>query len=195
MDQAGQLMDHANGLVAPLAAGKQGTLPFSAQAALQSARGSLANGSAQASSGQRAPAQDSGASAAQALAQAQAALALAQAGLSSESAMASNGQGQGQGKGQGKGQGQGRGKGQGEGQGQGQGQGTPGSKGNGRQGNWEGSGGADGPTRETVGESQFTSLPKRDRAAIQQSQGEKYPQEYGPMVEQYLKNLSDQAGK
>ena len=42
---------------------------------------------------------------------------------------------------------------------------------------------------------QFTGLPKRDRAAIQQSQGEKYPQEYGPLVEQYLKNLSDQSGK
>ena len=35
-------------------------------------------------------------------------------------------------------------------------------------------------------------LAARDRAAIQQSQGEKYPQEYGPLVEQYLKNLSDQ---
>jgi len=35
-------------------------------------------------------------------------------------------------------------------------------------------------------------LPKRDRAAIQQSQSEKYPQEYGSLVEQYLKNLSDE---
>ena len=35
--QAGQLLDHANGLVGPLAAGKLGALPSSAQAALQSA--------------------------------------------------------------------------------------------------------------------------------------------------------------
>lgn len=36
-------------------------------------------------------------------------------------------------------------------------------------------------------------LPPRDRAAIQQSQREGYSQEYGPQIEQYLKNLSDQA--
>jgi hypothetical protein len=41
----------------------------------------------------------------------------------------------------------------------------------------------------------FTRLPNRDRVALQQSQSEKYPQEYGPLVEQYLKNLSDQAGE
>lgn len=187
MKQAGQSLEHANGLVSPLAAGKAGALPPSAEAALQSAQGSLANGSAQASSGQGAPAQASAASAAQALAQAQAALALAQAGLNSESAMAANGQGQGQGQ-QGKGQGQGQ-------QGKGQGQGPPGSKGTGRQGNWDGPGGADGPRRNTAGAGQFTGLPKRDRAAIQQSQAEKYPQEYGPLVEQYLRNLSDQNGK
>ncbi len=38
----------------------------------------------------------------------------------------------------------------------------------------------------------FVSLPARDRAAILQSQAEKYPQEYAPQVEQYLRNLSDQ---
>ena len=97
--------------------------------------------------------------------------------------------GQGQGKGQ---QAQGRGQGQGK-LGQGQGQGTPGPQGNGRQGNWDGAGGADGPRRGTTGSGQFTGLPKRDRAAIQQSQGENYPQEYGALVEQYLKNLSDQS--
>ena len=43
------------------------------------------------------------------------------------------------------------------------------------------------------GQQQFTRLPSRDRAALQQSQTEKYPQEYGPLVEQYLRNLSDQA--
>src|SRR6266436_6275015 len=184
--QAGPLLDHANGIVGPLAAGKFGGLPSSAQAALQSAQGSLASGSAQASAGQSQPAQASAESAAQSLAQAQAALALAQAGLNGDSAMAGQGQGEGQG------QGQGKGKGKGKGQGQGQGTGSPSPNGTGREGNWDGSGGADGPRRETAGTGQFTGLPKRDRAAIQQSQSEKYPQEYGPLVEQYLRNLSDQ---
>ena len=40
--------------------------------------------------------------------------------------------------------------------------------------------------------SAFARLPARDRAALQQSQSEKYPQEYGPMIEQYLQNLADQ---
>jgi len=38
-------------------------------------------------------------------------------------------------------------------------------------------------------------LPARDRAAITQSQNDKYPQEYGSQIEQYLKNLSDEEGK
>jgi len=193
--QAGPLLDHANGIVGPLAAGKFGGLPSSAQAALQSAQGSLANGSAQASAGQSQPAQASAESAAQSLAQAQAALALAQAGLNGDSAMAGQGQGEGQGQGQGKGKGKGKGQGQGQGEGQGQGTGSPSPNGTGRQGNWDGPGGADGPRRDTAGTGQFTGLPKRDRAAIQQSQSEKYPQEYGPLVEQYLKNLSDQVQK
>jgi hypothetical protein len=176
---AGKNLNNAENLVSPLTAGKKGRLPPSAQSALESAQGALSSGSAQAAAGQGAPAEASAAAASEALAQAQAALALAQAGLSS-------GMAQGQGQGQGKGQGQGRG------QGKGQGQGDPAPQGTGRQGNWRGSGGADGPKRGTVGQGQFTKLPARDRAAIQQSQGEKYPQEYGPLVEQYLKNLSDQ---
>jgi hypothetical protein len=189
MQQAGRLLQDANQLVSPLAAGKAGALPPSAQSALQSAQGSLANGSAQASEGQGEPAQASAAAAAQALAQAQAALALAQAGLNSDSAMAANGQGQGKGQGQGEGQSQG----QGQGKGKGQGKGMPDSKGNGREGNWDAPGGADGAKRNTVGPGQFTGLPKRDRAVIEQSQAEKYPQEYGPLVEQYLRNLADPA--
>jgi hypothetical protein len=35
---------------------------------------------------------------------------------------------------------------------------------------------------------------ERGRAALQQSQAEKCPQECDPLLEQYLKNLSDQAG-
>ena len=180
LSPAGQNLDKAEGLVSPLTAGKMGQLPPSAQSALESAQGALSSGSAQAAAGQGPPAQANASAAAQALAQAQAALALAQAGLSSGS-MAKSGQ-----------PGQGEGQGQAQGQGKGKGQGNPSPQGTGKDGNWRGAGGADGNRRGTVGQGQFTGLPARDRAAIQQSQGEKYPQEYGPLVEQYLKNLSDQ---
>jgi hypothetical protein len=53
-----------------------------------------------------------------------------------------------------------------------------------------------GGTRGNVtGSSSYLALPARDRQAIQQTQGEKYPEEYGPAVEEYLKNLSDQDGR
>ena len=38
---------------------------------------------------------------------------------------------------------------------------------------------------------QYIGLPPRDRAVIEQSQSEKYPEEYGPLVEQYMRNLAD----
>jgi len=185
MQKAAQLLDQAGDAVGPLAAGKLGALPASAQSALQSAEGSLIDGAAQASAGQNSPAQQSAASASQSLAQALAALALAQAGLGSDAALASAEPGQGQGQKPGPGQGKGPP----------QAGGTPSPQGDGREGNWDGRGGADGPRRNTLGPGQFTGLPARDRAAIQQSQSEKYPQEYGPLVEQYLKNLSDQTGQ
>ena len=47
----------------------------------------------------------------------------------------------------------------------------------------------------SIGGHSYIGLPKRDRAAILQSQSEKYPQEYGPLVEQYLKNLADQSSE
>ena len=40
----------------------------------------------------------------------------------------------------------------------------------------------------------FTNLPPRERAAIEQGQAEKYPEEYGPLVEQYLRNLANESG-
>jgi hypothetical protein len=36
----------------------------------------------------------------------------------------------------------------------------------------------------------FAALPARERAVIEQSQSEKYPEEYGAQVEQYLLNLA-----
>ena len=41
----------------------------------------------------------------------------------------------------------------------------------------------------------FIGLPAREREAIQQSLGDKYPSEYGAMVEQYLLNLANEAAK
>jgi hypothetical protein len=45
------------------------------------------------------------------------------------------------------------------------------------------------------GPGQFVGLPDRDRAAIQQSQSEKYPPEYGPMIEQYMRSLANDSGE
>ena len=42
--------------------------------------------------------------------------------------------------------------------------------------------------------SAFAGLPARDRAALQQSQAEKYPQEFGSLIEQYMESLYDQPG-
>ena len=40
------------------------------------------------------------------------------------------------------------------------------------------------------GKTTFTGLPARERAVIEQAQAEKYPEEYGAQVEQYLLNLA-----
>jgi hypothetical protein len=184
LQQAERSLDNAGEAISPLTTGKFGPLPPNLQSALQSAQDAMSDGSAQASGGQGPPAQSSSYSAAKSLEQAMAALALAQAGLGSQMA-----QGQGQQPGQGQGQGQG------QTPGQGQGRGTPPPQGTGRQGNWDGSGGTDGARRNSAGASTYIGLPQRDRAAILQSQSEKYPQEYGPLVEQYLKNLADQTEK
>ena len=52
-----------------------------------------------------------------------------------------------------------------------------------------------GPRGSTSGAAAMVQLPPRDRQALQQSQAEKYPEEYGSMVEQYLRNLSDTPSK
>ena len=180
MDKAGDALKRAGKKIQPLSSGKMGPLPGAAQGELEAAQEDLDSGAAEAGDHQAPPAQASAQRASQHLAQAQAAIALAQSGLGSDGQqMANNSQGQG------KQAGQGRTK-------RGQ-KGQPGPQGDGREGNWRGDGGADGPTQRAVGSSKFTGLPARDRAAIQQSQGESYPQEYAPLVEQYLRNLSDQA--
>ncbi|HAA87240.1 MAG TPA: hypothetical protein DCE22_03230, partial [Verrucomicrobiales bacterium] len=78
-------------------------------------------------------------------------------------------------------------------QGQGQGQGQPSEQGNGDQGNYTGTGGAKGPKRDERGTSKFIGLPKRERGTLNQSKSDSYPAEYGSLIQQYLKNLSDKA--
>jgi hypothetical protein len=198
MDAASQDLNQAAQDVTPVAAGDMGPLPPAAEIAVQSALRSLNSATAQASAHQQAQAQASATAAAQALAQAQAALALAEAGLGSDLAQTEPGS-EGE-KAQPPGQRQQPGNGQRSAVGQPgpprqPGRGTPPPRGTGQVGNWRGAGGTEGARRSTVGSGEFLSLPGRDRAAIQQSRSESYPQEYGPMVEQYLKNLSDQAAQ
>ena len=47
----------------------------------------------------------------------------------------------------------------------------------------------DGPS----GGSKFISVNGRDRDVVTLTQGEKRPQEYAPLIDQYLKNLADQS--
>ena len=47
-------------------------------------------------------------------------------------------------------------------------------------------------TNTVTDPSAYVGMPPRDRAAIQQSRNDQYPEEYGPLIEQYLKNLSEQ---
>ena len=55
-------------------------------------------------------------------------------------------------------------------------------------------GAAQAATGQAHDEGAFLALPARDRAAIRQSQMEKYPEEYGELIEEYMKRLSSDAG-
>ncbi len=51
-----------------------------------------------------------------------------------------------------------------------------------------------GTRSASVKSASFAGLPPRERAAIEQSRSEKYPEEYGVAVEQYLRNLASESG-
>jgi hypothetical protein len=53
-------------------------------------------------------------------------------------------------------------------------------------------GNPNGERDNVQGKGSYAGLPPRDRQALQQSQAEKYPAQYGAMVEQYYRNLSDE---
>jgi hypothetical protein len=50
-----------------------------------------------------------------------------------------------------------------------------------------------GQLHDTNGNGKFITVMNRQRTAITETQAEPRPQEYSPMIDQYLKNLSDQA--
>jgi len=50
-----------------------------------------------------------------------------------------------------------------------------------------------GTLHNTTGSGKFVTVAARDRTAIDQTQAEKRPQEYAPMIDQYMKNLADQS--
>lgn len=180
--EMGRDLQQAGRRIQPATSGRMGRLPPMIRNPLQAAERSLMEGSAAAEAGQQSSAEGSAGEAQQALAAAAAALDLAMAGMGQQP-----GEGQGQGQG-----GEGNQAGQGQGQGRGRAPGSRAGKGTGDAGNFFGAGGGDGPRRSTTGSGRFIGLPARERAALLQSQGERYPQEYAPMIEQYLKNLSDQ---
>ena len=182
-------------------------LPPSAQNALQQAQNDLAKATGEAAAKNAPKAQEKAEQAQAALSQASAALAMAQAGNQQMAQNDPKGQEQQQQNQAGKPDAKDKQPGQQQpgqqdqqaqqpGQAQAQNQpGTPPEKAKGDQGNFDGKGGDQGEKRKVSGSSGFLGLPARDRAAIMQSQSEKYPQEYGPMVEQYLKNLSDESSR
>ena len=173
-------LDRASELVSPLTAGKAGPLPSAAQEALRNAQSALAQAAAQASAKHGLPARSQANAAQESLAEAAAALAMAKEGMGK---MAKN-----QGKGKEPSQGQGKEKGKAKGEGE---EGEESSNKASRQ-NMKAAA-AEGPRRIAEGSGKFIGLPNRDRAAIQQSQAEKYPAEYGAAIEQYLRNLSEES--
>ncbi|HEV7299064.1 MAG TPA: hypothetical protein VGN72_06830 [Tepidisphaeraceae bacterium] len=69
--------------------------------------------------------------------------------------------------------------------------GPPGPSDNPTEGNQQ-PGGAGGPLGNPNGAGKFVALPERERQALISSGAAKYPEEYGPMIEQYLRNLSNE---
>ena len=163
---------------------------------LQQAAQKAADGAAQAAAGQNAPAQQSAQQAAQQLAQAAAAMAAQQAGIGQQQAGGAKQPGEGQEPGPGM-----KGKGQKPGRGDGQGKKETAANQPPGEGAEDYKAGSDPQAVErearqaALKKATFLGLPPRERDAIQQGLGEKYPAEYGAMVEQYLLNLANEAAK
>jgi hypothetical protein len=183
--QAAARLDQAARQAAQAAAQPQQVeaLPQDARDALRAAEQALGSAAAAAATGQSQPAQEEAAKASQALAAAQSAIAGAQAGIAGLSApdgQAGPADAQ-----------PGQNPGQAQQPGAQPGQGAEGAKEKG----WnDAAGAAAAGTQRVAGAGAYLGLPDRDRAAIEQSQAEKYPQEYGPMIEEYMRSLATDAG-
>lgn len=193
MQQAAQQLSQASQQAGQAAA--QGMTPEMAQAAQEAAK-NLANAAAQAMAGQNPAAQAMTQEAAKQLAQAAAMMAAQQAGISGQMAGKANQPGEGKEPGPGmKGQGQKPGRGSGTGKKQVSTNEAP------SEGAEDYKAGGDpqaverGARQAALKKANFIGLPPREREAIQQSITEKYPSEYGAMVEQYLLNLANEAAK
>jgi hypothetical protein len=196
---AQQLGNVANDVTAA-AADDKGALPAAAKDALKEAESALNSAAAKAAAGATPEASSKTTEAQDAISQAQAAVALALKGM--QPGQMADGKGQAAEPGPPGPPMPGAGKTPGEGQPTPNGPPAPGpvnenqvTKGVGDRKDTQANATNSGPRGNAAGASNFTSLPARERQAIQQGQKDKYPQEYGPAVEQYLKNLSDQENK
>jgi hypothetical protein len=165
-------------------------LPEGVGEMLGTAEEALGEAVSAAEAGEGDPARSEAGLASDALAQAAAAVALARAGLGSEMAQAPPQEGPSS---QQPGQGNEPGQGQGQQEGESQSNSPPSEQGSGEGGNYAQTPGGDGPRTNTRGTSRIIGLPERERGTLTQSKSDALPAEYGAMIEQYLKNLSDEA--
>jgi hypothetical protein len=156
------------------AAGTPG-LPDAATSAVAEAKADIAQGEQSAGQGNAKATAAAAASAQSALAQAKAAVAMAQAGMAASAAPLAGGAP--------------------EPPTPGMGAHPPGPDMASDEGGKNISGGSNdkGTLHGASGNGKFVTVASRDRAAIDQTQGEKRPQEYAPMIDQYMKNLADQS--
>jgi hypothetical protein len=176
MQQAQQALTQA-AQATQAAAATQG-LPQAAQGAIQNAQQAIAQGQKAAAQGNAQATASAAASAQASLAQAQAAVAVAQAGMTPSSSPGSGQMMAGQQPGQPQ-----------------PGDAPPSANQSSPDGAQSLTGGSNqkGQLHDTTGNGRFITVMSRDRAAISETQAEPRPQEYSPMIDQYLKNLSDQA--
>jgi hypothetical protein len=188
-EAAARALEKAASQAGQLAAGQPDSLPPSVANAMREAANALTNSAASANANNAPAAQASTNQARSALAQAAAALAMIRAGFNGSNTFAqavprSQGQAM-QGQAQNPSQNQDP-----KAQGEADEQDPHRSTGNrlGTRSNVQNT----GQRGNVTGSSQFLALPARDRAALTQSQNDKYPEQYGPQVEQYLRNLAEQ---
>lgn len=199
MQQAAQQLGQAANKVTDAAANDQGALPQTAQQALQQAQKALNEATAQAQASNQQGAQAQSQSAQSAISQAQAAIDMARQGMQQNQTAdsqqnPSNSPSQSQSPGPQAKNSQGSPGSNSPNQDQ-PNQNQPGQQGTGDRKDTRLTVQANGPRGNVSGNSTYLSLPARDRQAIQQGQKDKYPEEYGPAIEQYLKNLSDQESR